>query len=105
MDQYEQLLIKLYISNSLLLAELQFQRAKKPKAAKLCQLVNGDFLMNFDRYMEEIEGAKKEAVVAGVAPDEFDVDEFRSCVESGDLAHAETLLLNHRSYLETNLLK
>ncbi len=65
-DQYEQLLWKMYISNALLLLQLQFQKSRKPKAAKLAELVNQDFMLNFDRYMQEINNSKTPMMAAGV---------------------------------------
>jgi len=63
-DPYEELLYKTLISNSILLIQFQLQRNRRPKGAKLAQLVNQDFLLNFDRYMEEINGP----IVMGTVP-------------------------------------
>lgn len=58
MDPYETLVLKMYVTNTFLLAQLQFQKAKKPKWAKLMELVNGDFLLNYDRYVQQLSSVK-----------------------------------------------
>jgi hypothetical protein len=88
MDPYEQLLLKMYVSNTFLLAQLQFQKAKKAKWAKLMELVNGDFLMNFDRYVKELGTVKTFGVMESLSVD-------------ATLLDVESLLLSHRAQLES----
>jgi hypothetical protein len=69
MDPYEALVLKMYVTNTFLLAQLQFQRARKPRWAKLMELVNGDFLLNYDRYVAELSTIPKMPVMAALSPD------------------------------------
>jgi hypothetical protein len=58
-DPREELLYKMMVSNNLTLLSYQLERAKRPKGAKLLELLNEDFLLSFDRYMDEINGPVK----------------------------------------------